>query len=149
MDAIRLRQIYAGLGYDKKINTIGIEKKRVARYPDKRPESQYDADAETTMTNNRSALRVILNNLYEHISIMQRLGSNIVSDQFSNASKDGCTVGVKPKHDVQTDDLEPNAGATEYTWSAHHMTYFADKSYGGNDRQSGCARAHILPCEVD
>ena len=149
MDAIRLRQIYAGLGSDKKINTIGIEKKRVARYPDKRPESQYDADAETTMTNNRSALRVILNNLHEHISSMQRLGINIVSDQFSNASKDGCTVGVKPKHDVQTDNLEPDAGATEYTWSAHHTTYFADKSYGGNDRRSGYARAHILPCEVD
>ena len=28
---------------------FGIEKKRAARYPDERPESQYDADAETTM----------------------------------------------------------------------------------------------------
>ena len=46
MDAIRLRQIDEVLGYDKRINTMvfGIEKKRVARYPDERPESQYDAD---------------------------------------------------------------------------------------------------------
>ena len=36
MDAIRLRQIDEVLGYDKKINAMvfGIEKKRVARYPD-------------------------------------------------------------------------------------------------------------------
>ena len=51
MDAIRLRQIDKVLGYDKMINTMvfGIDDKRVARYPDERPESQYDADAETTM----------------------------------------------------------------------------------------------------
>ena len=51
MDAIRLRQIDEMLGYDKKINTMvfGIEKKRVARDPDERPDSQYDADTETTM----------------------------------------------------------------------------------------------------
>ncbi|MFM7985767.1 MAG: hypothetical protein ACKPKO_41280 [Candidatus Fonsibacter sp.] len=51
MDAIILRQIYGVLGYDNNINTMvfGIEKKGVARYHDERPESQYDADAETTM----------------------------------------------------------------------------------------------------
>ncbi|MFM7980708.1 MAG: hypothetical protein ACKPKO_15450, partial [Candidatus Fonsibacter sp.] len=64
MDAIRLRQIDEVLGYDKKIKTMvfGIEKKRVARYPDERPESQYDADAETTMKDNINALRVLLDN---------------------------------------------------------------------------------------
>ncbi|MFM7985476.1 MAG: hypothetical protein ACKPKO_39795 [Candidatus Fonsibacter sp.] len=58
MDAIRLRQIDEVLGYDKKINTMvfGIEKNRVARYPDARPESQYDAEGETTMTYNINAL---------------------------------------------------------------------------------------------
>ena len=52
MGAIRLRQIDKGLGYDKKINTMvfGMEKKRVARYPNERPKSQYDADATTTIT---------------------------------------------------------------------------------------------------
>ncbi|MFM7980606.1 MAG: hypothetical protein ACKPKO_14935 [Candidatus Fonsibacter sp.] len=51
MDAIRLRQQDEVLGYDKKINTmvLGKKKKQVARYPDERPESQYDADAETTI----------------------------------------------------------------------------------------------------
>ena len=51
MDAIRLRQIDEVLGYDNKINklVLGIEQKRATRYPDERIESQYDADAETTM----------------------------------------------------------------------------------------------------
>jgi len=90
MDAIRLRQIDEVLGYDKKINTMvfGIEKKRVARYPDERPESQYDADAETTTKDNINALRVLLDNKYANISIMQRPGISIISDQFSNASKE-------------------------------------------------------------
>ena len=90
MDAIRLTQIDEVLGYDKKINTMvfGIEKKRVARYPDERPESQYDADTETTMKDNIHALRVILDNRYANVSIMQRPGINILSDQLSNASKE-------------------------------------------------------------
>ena len=117
MDAIRLKQIDEALGYDKKINTIvcGKEKKRVARYPDERPDSQYDADTETNMTENINALRVILENRFANLSIMQHPGISIISDQFSNASKSipnrngcaelqhsGCAVGVKPKHDVQT-----------------------------------------------
>ena len=90
MDAIRLRQIDEVLGYDKRINTMvfGIEKKRVARYPDERPESQYDADAETKMKDNINALRVLLDNRYANVSIMQRPGISIISDQFSNASKE-------------------------------------------------------------
>ncbi|MFM7985513.1 MAG: hypothetical protein ACKPKO_39985 [Candidatus Fonsibacter sp.] len=90
MDAIRLRQKDEVLGYDKRINTMvfGIEKKRVARYPDERPESQYDADAETTSEDNIDALRVLLDNRYAHISIMQQPAIDIRSDQFSNASKE-------------------------------------------------------------
>ena len=90
MDAIRLRQIDEVLGYDKKINTMvfGKENMRVARYPDKRPESQYDTDAETTMKDNIHALRVLLDNRYANISIMQRPAIDIRSDQFSNASKE-------------------------------------------------------------
>ncbi|MFM7979063.1 MAG: hypothetical protein ACKPKO_07065 [Candidatus Fonsibacter sp.] len=90
MDAMRLRQIDEVLGYDKRINTMvfGIEKKRVARYPDERPESQYDADAETTMKYNIHALRVLLDNMYANVSIMQRPGISILSDQLSNASKE-------------------------------------------------------------
>ena len=90
MDAIRLRQIDEALGYDKKINTMvfGIEKKRVARYRDERPESQYDADAETTTKDNIHALPVLLGNRYANISIMQRPGIDVLSDQFSNASKE-------------------------------------------------------------
>ena len=83
MDAIRLRQIDEVLGYDKKINTMvfGIEKKRVARYPDERPESQYVADAQ----DNINALRMLLDNRHANISIMQRPGISIISDKFSNA----------------------------------------------------------------
>ena len=90
MGAIRLRQIDEALGYDKKINTMvfGIEKKRVARYPDERPDSQYDADTETTMKENINALRVLLDNRYANLSIMQRPDISIISDQFSNASKE-------------------------------------------------------------
>ena len=90
MDAIRLRQIDEVLGYDKKINTMvsGIEKKRVASYPDERPDSQYDADTETTMKENINALRVLLDNRYANLSIMQRPDISIISDQFSNASKE-------------------------------------------------------------
>ena len=88
MGAMRLRQTDEALGYDKKINTMvfGIEKKRVARYRDERPESQYDADAETMMNININALRVILYSRYANISNMQRPGINVLSDQFSNAS---------------------------------------------------------------
>ena len=84
MDAIRLRQTDEALGYDKKINTMvfGIEKKRVARYRDERPESQYDADAETTTKDNIHALPVLLGNRYANISIMQRPGIDVLSDQF-------------------------------------------------------------------
>ena len=69
MDAIRLRQIDEVLGYDKRINTMvfGIEKKRVARYPDERPESQYDATAETSMKDSINALRVFLDNRYANV----------------------------------------------------------------------------------
>ncbi|MFM7985972.1 MAG: hypothetical protein ACKPKO_42320, partial [Candidatus Fonsibacter sp.] len=89
MDAIRLRQIDEVLGYDKRINAMvfGIEKKRVARYPDERPKSQYDADAETTMKDSINPLRVLLDNTYANVSIMLRPGIRIISDQFSNASK--------------------------------------------------------------
>ena len=72
------------------------------------------------------------------------LESTYSPNSSSNASKNvpsriggaklqqsGCTAGVKPKRDVQTDDLEPDAGATEHTGSAHRRTYFADESYGG------------------
>ena len=82
MGATRLRQIDEALGYDKKINTMvfGIEKKRVARYPDRRPDSQYDADTETTTKENINARRVILDNKYANLSIMQRPGISIISD---------------------------------------------------------------------
>ena len=90
MDTIRLRQIDEALGYDKKIITMvfGIDRKRVARYPDERTDSQYDSDAETMIKDKINALRVILDNRYANISIMQRPGINILSDQFSNASKE-------------------------------------------------------------
>ncbi|MFM7979380.1 MAG: hypothetical protein ACKPKO_08705, partial [Candidatus Fonsibacter sp.] len=96
MDAIRLRQIDEMLGYDKKINTMvfGIEKKSVARYPDERPESQYGADAETTMKYSINALLVLLDNRFANISIMQRPGVSIISDHFSNASKEVFQVGT-------------------------------------------------------
>ena len=163
MDAIRLRQIDEALGYDKKINTMvfGLEKKRVARYPDKRPESQYDADAETTTKDNIHALPVLLGNRYANISIMQRPGIDVLSDKFSNAKRsvssriccanlqhNGRTVGVEPKRDVQTDALEPDAGATECNGSSHQGTYFTGQSYGGRDRRSGYACARILLREV-
>ena len=159
-----LRQIDEVLRYDTKINTMvfGIEKKRVARYPDKRPESQYDADAETTMKDSINALRVLLDNRYAHVSSMQRPGISIISDQFSNAPKNGipsrngcaelqhsgCAVGVKPEHDVQTNDIEPHARATEYAGSTHKRTDIAGKSPGRKDRRRGYACAHILLCEV-
>ncbi|MFM8215499.1 MAG: hypothetical protein ACKN82_12750, partial [Pirellula sp.] len=56
--------------------------------PDERHESQYDADADTTMTYNMNALRAILENRYANISIMQRPGISILSDQFSKTSKE-------------------------------------------------------------
>ena len=97
------------------------------------------------MKDSINALRVILDNRYANISIMQRPGINILSEQFfervkknvpsriggAKLQQSGCTAGVKPKRDVQTDDLEPDAGATEHTGSAHRRTYFADESYGG------------------
>ncbi|MFM7982261.1 MAG: hypothetical protein ACKPKO_23375 [Candidatus Fonsibacter sp.] len=78
-------------------------------------------------------MRVILDNRYANISIMQRPGINILSDQFSNAPKrgipsrngcaelqhSGCAVGVKPEHAVQTNDIEPHARATGYARSTH------------------------------
>ena len=88
MDAIMLRQIDKVLGYDKKINTMVFGKEKSKRYPDERPDSQYDADTETTMKENINALRVILDNRYANLSIMQRPGISIISDQFSNASKE-------------------------------------------------------------
>ena len=89
MDAIRFRQIDEALGYDKQNNTMvfGVAEKRVARYPDERPDSQYDADTETTIKENINELRVLLDNRYANLSIMQRPDTSIISDQFSNASK--------------------------------------------------------------
>ncbi|MFM7987830.1 MAG: hypothetical protein ACKPKO_51810, partial [Candidatus Fonsibacter sp.] len=60
----------------------------------------------------------------------------------------GCTIGVKPEHDVQTNDIEPNARATEYARSNHKRTDKSGKSIGSKDRRCKYAHAHILLCEV-
>ena len=129
MDAIRLRQIDEVLGYDKRINTMvfGIEKKRVARYPDERPESQYDADAETTMKDNINALRVLLDNRYANVSIMQRPGISIISDQFSNASKEVFQVEtVVQSYNTAVAPLASNQNMMFRQTTSNHMRELLD-----------------------
>ncbi|MFM7984777.1 MAG: hypothetical protein ACKPKO_36190, partial [Candidatus Fonsibacter sp.] len=82
MDTICFRQKDEALGDDNQINTMvfGVAKKRVARYPDERPESQYDAYADTTMAYNINSRRMIPDNRYANISIMQQAEIGILSD---------------------------------------------------------------------
>jgi len=163
MDAIRLRQIDEVLGYDKKINTMvfGIEKKRVARYPDERPDSQYDADTETTMKENINALRVLLDNRYANLSIMQRPDISIISDQFSNASKEVFQIEtVVQSYNTAVAPLASNQNmmfrqttsnqmrTTEYTRSNHKSPDLTDKPHGKKDKRRGHAHAHILLCQM-
>ncbi|MFM7982200.1 MAG: hypothetical protein ACKPKO_23060, partial [Candidatus Fonsibacter sp.] len=122
---------------------------------------QYNADAETTMKDNINALRVLLDNRYANVSIMQRPGISTLRSVFKRVKRgipsrngctklqySGCAVGVKPEHDVQTNDIEPHARATAYAGSTHTRTDIAGKSHGRKDRRRGYACAHILLCEV-
>ncbi|MFM7988989.1 MAG: hypothetical protein ACKPKO_57720 [Candidatus Fonsibacter sp.] len=157
MDAIRLRQIDEVLGYDKRINTMvfGIEKKRVARYPDERPESQYDADAETTMKGNINALRVILDNRYANISIMQRPGISILSDQFSNVSNEvfqvetvvqsyNTAVALLASNQIMMFRRTTSNQVRELLNTLGTLPDIIGKSHCRKDRRRGCAGAHII-----
>ena len=67
---------------------FALEKLRVSRYPDEPFDSQIDADIETTTKKYVNALRVVLDNKYANLSIIQRPGTKLQSAELVNSSEE-------------------------------------------------------------
>ena len=112
------------------------------------------------MKENINALRVLLDNRYANLSIMQRPDISIISDQFSNASKEVFQIEtVVQSYNTAVAPLASNQNMMFRQTTSNQMRELlnilgalikspdlTEKPHGRKDKRRGHAHTHILLC---